>query len=145
MHHLNDNIHDCYIQITIRSLFCYPVHEMRPNIVKRLSPGCGLQILPDDTLHSPHAFCNKTDIIHCHSSIPIEVCFKDQKPTWGYLSVASAPLSDSHLPWPVASFVLSTVPPPCPAAQSSQVFSFWKYNCEGSMNCFHQAQMPSNQ
>ena len=74
MHHLNDNIHDCYIQITIRSLFCYSVHEMRPNIVKRLSPGCGLQIPPDDTLHSPHAFCNKTDIIHCHSSTPLEVC-----------------------------------------------------------------------
>ena len=62
MHHLNDNLHDCYLQITIRSLFCYSVHEMRPNIVKRLSPGCDLQIPPDDTHHSPHAFCNMTGI-----------------------------------------------------------------------------------
>ena len=78
MHHLNDNLHDSYIQITIRSLFCYSVHEMRPNIVKRLSPGCDLQIPPDDTHHSPHAFCNMTGIIHCHSSTVLEVCFTDK-------------------------------------------------------------------
>ena len=90
MHHLNDNLHDCYLQITIRSLFCYSVHEMRPNIVKRLSQGCDLQIPPDDTHHSPHAFCNMTGIIHCHSSTVLEVCFTDKKT---YLRISFSCLS----------------------------------------------------